>query len=207
MGPGVDAKIVPLVKSATDFLDMSQIDITFNVAAPDFEALRNSFLNEDRVPDRAWLMYSPADQTQFEVKRIRLEDGNWEPDPEMAQVEASYVNKFAVELGATVGFMGCCLESRDSIIRREETNFGNFIADLIRTEYATDFALVNAGSFRKNGVIPAGPISLMHLQESFPFNDIIVVLRMTGKVFLEALEHAVSAYPAEEGRFPQVSNV
>ena len=92
-------------------------------------------------------------------------------------------------------------------MRREETNMGNFISDLVRTEYYCDFALINAGSFRKNGVIPAGYISTMKLYECFPFNDPIVVLKMKGKVLKEALEWAVGAYPAEEGKFPQISNL
>ena len=66
-------------------------------------------------------------------------------------------------MGHTIGYVGDDLESRDSVIRKEETNFGNFIADLMRTEYLTDFALVNSGSFRKNGVIAAGPISLLNI--------------------------------------------
>lgn len=66
-------------------------------------------------------------------------------------------------MGHTVGYLGIDLESQDSIIRREETNFGNFIADLMRTEYATDFAIVNSGSFRKNAVIPQGPMTLLQI--------------------------------------------
>jgi len=77
----------------------------------------------------------------------------------------------------------------------------------MRTEYSTDFALVNSGSFRKNAVFEAGPISLMNIQESFPFNDNTLVLKMSGAIFKEALEWSVSKYPAEEGRFPQVSNL
>ena len=38
-------------------------------------------------------------------------------------------------MGHTIGYIGLDLESRDSIIRRKETNFGNMIADLMRTEY------------------------------------------------------------------------
>ncbi len=66
-------------------------------------------------------------------------------------------------MGHTVGYLGVDLESQDSKMRREETNFGNFIADLTRTEYASDFALLNSGSFRKNAVIPKGPMTLMQI--------------------------------------------
>ena len=87
------------------------------------------------------------------------------------------------------------LEARDEIARTQETNFGNFIADLLRTEYATDFSLINCGSFRLNQLIPAGPITGKTLQGLFPFPDTGLVLKMPGSVFKEALEEAVSRYP------------
>lgn len=90
------------------------------------------------------------------------------------------MQKFHEEMGHTIGYMGVDLESRDEIIRREESNYGNFAADLIRTEYAADFAIFNAGTLRINRVIPAGPISLLHIQETFPFHDIVMVLKMSG---------------------------
>ena len=42
---------------------------------------------------------------------------------------------------------------------------------------------------------------------SFPFEDPIVVVKVTGKALLGALENSVSKHPALEGRFPQVSNI
>lgn len=44
-------------------------------------------------------------------------------------------------------------------------------------------------------------------EHSFPFEDPVVVIKITGKALLEALENSVSKYPALEGRFPQVSNL
>ena len=76
--------------------------------------------------------------------------------------------------------MGVELESRESFMRCSETNFGNMICDLMRTEYFTDFSICNSGTFRKNEVIEQGPISLLHIQESFPFNDPTMVLKMNG---------------------------
>lgn len=42
---------------------------------------------------------------------------------------------------------------------------------------------------------------------SFPFEDPVVVVRVTGEAILHALENSVCKYPALEGRFPQVSNI
>jgi len=90
-----------------------------------------------------------------------LADGDWDPEPECAEIEAFYLKDFKEKMGHTIGYLGVELESRDLYIRTSETNFGNYITDLMRTEYTTDFAICNGGSFRKNGIIDAGNFSLM----------------------------------------------
>ena len=134
-----------------------------------------------------------------------MQDGAWEPDHECRQVENRYLEDFKEKMSHTIAHVGTELDTRDTEIRRSETNFGNMICDLIRTEWSTDFAIYNAGTFRKNALIESGPISLMVIQESFPFNEPNMVVKMSGALFLECLEWSVSAYPSEEGRFPQIS--
>ena len=75
----------------------------------------------------------------------------------------------------------------------------------MRTEYAADFAIVNSGAFRLNQLIPAGPIQAKTLQGIYPFPDTMVLLKMSGSIFKEAVEEAVSRYPAKDGRFPAIS--
>jgi 5'-nucleotidase len=50
-------------------------------------------------------------------------------------------------------------------------------------------------------------ISLIRPPLSFPFEDPVVVIKVSGKAIVEALENGVSTYPALEGRFPQVSGI
>jgi len=56
-------------------------------------------------------------------------------------------------------------------------------------------------------VYPPGILKLRDIINCFPFEDPVVVLQVTGKAILGALENGVSNYPALEGRFPQVSNI
>lgn len=44
-------------------------------------------------------------------------------------------------------------------------------------------------------------------RSSFPFEDPTIVIRVTGAALWAALENSVCAYPALEGRFPQVSDI
>lgn len=50
-------------------------------------------------------------------------------------------------------------------------------------------------------------LKLRDIINCFPFEDPVVVLKVTGKAIRDALENGVSNYPALEGRFPQVSNI
>src|SRR5204863_4343523 len=52
-----------------------------------------------------------------------------------------------------------------------------------------------------------GVLRLKDILSCFPFEDPVVVVRVTGKALVAALENGVSELPALEGRFPQVSNI
>ena len=136
-----------------------------------------------------------------------MKDVDAEPDQETLETEDFYMKAFNEKLGKQIGYFGTELDVTDSCMRNREAKMGNFVADLMRTEYATDFAIINSGSFRINKVIPEGPLSMLTVQSCFPFPDTVVVLKMKGYLFKEALEVAVQDWPAEDGKFPHISNV
>ena len=77
------------------------------------------------------------------------------------------------------------IEARFEKLRYEETNCANFVADVIRTEYANaELALINCGTLRSNAIIPAGEVTLRMVQELLPMVDQIVLLRVPGDVVL-----------------------
>ena len=64
-----------------------------------------------------------------------------------------------------VAFTDVELEGRFSHVRTQETNLGNLIADLIRTEYLhCDAVILNGGTMRSNSVTPSGHLTLMQLR-------------------------------------------
>ena len=46
------------------------------------------------------------------------------------------------------------LEGRGAVIRSQETNMGNMLADAVRAYYGTQIAFVNSGAIRCNRIIP-----------------------------------------------------
>jgi 5'-nucleotidase/UDP-sugar diphosphatase len=110
------------------------------------------------------------------------------------------------DLNREVGYAKVELSARREEIRRRESGFGDWVADLAREVTHADVALFNGGNFRAS--IPAGPVTLKQIYEAFPFRDELVVGRLTGAQLLEALQRSASLNPEDNpGGFLQVSGL
>ena len=96
-------------------------------------------------------------------------------------------------------------ETGDRLIRKQETNLGDFLADTYREEFDTDIAVINGGSIRAN--IPAGDITYMQVITVFPWNTTVSVVELTGQTVMEMLEMGAHLYPDECGGYIQVSGL
>lgn len=96
-------------------------------------------------------------------------------------------------------------ENGKRIVRKQETNIGDFCADAFRAFTGADIAMVNGGGIRTN--IEKGEILFNDLYNVMPFGDMIATGSLTGEQLLDALEYAVSSLPAEAGVFMQVSGL
>ena len=111
------------------------------------------------------------------------------------------------KLEKPIGYTAVPLDGRFTTVRTKESNLGNFVCDLMRHYYDADCALMASGTVRGDQIYPPGVLLLKDILNCFPFEDPVVVLRVSGKAILEALENSVCLVPALEGRFPQVSNI
>lgn len=91
------------------------------------------------------------------------------------------------------------------IVRKQETNIGDFCADAFRAFTDADIALVNGGGIREN--LKRGEILFNDLYNVMPFGDMVATGTLTGQQLLDALEYSVSSLPAESGAFMQVSGM
>ncbi|UNI23782.1 UDP-sugar diphosphatase [Purpureocillium takamizusanense] len=110
------------------------------------------------------------------------------------------------------------LEGTGTIIRSSESNLGNMLADIVRAYYLVDIALVNSGSIRCGKVIRATisdaqsagsgkpPLTVRDLIEILPFDNALMVKRVTSEALLEALENSFSDAHTD-GRFFQYAGL
>ena len=109
-----------------------------------------------------------------------------------------------------------------AVERSGETPMGNYMADLLRAKYKTDFAIQNGGGIRDTfpakTYLPAntalvrtgtGPldVTLGDAFTVFPFGNQVATTVVTGANLWKALENGVGGNYPGDGRFPQVSGL
>ena len=91
------------------------------------------------------------------------------------------------------------------MVRRAETNIGDFYADAFRDQSGADVVLIGGGGIRDS--IQAGDVTLNDILKVSPFGNYLTVIEVTGQQLLDALEWGSSAVPGENGGFMQVSGL
>ncbi len=126
-----------------------------------------------------------------------------EPAKEISALVEEYNLRVKAELEEVIGEALVDLEGQGA--RRQETNLGDLLTDILRTETGSDLAILNGGGIRTD--IPKGPILVKTVLDVLPFNNFPVVLRLSGKEIKEVLEQGVSDLEGHGGKFLQVSGL
>ncbi|MEZ4608433.1 MAG: 5'-nucleotidase [Deinococcales bacterium] len=92
-------------------------------------------------------------------------------------------------------------------MRSKESNFGNMAADAVRLALNTDIAIINGGNLRSDTVYEPGILTRRSVQETFPFNNLVMSISLTGAEVIAAIENGVSQAENNAGRFPHVSGI
>jgi 2',3'-cyclic-nucleotide 2'-phosphodiesterase (5'-nucleotidase family) len=100
-------------------------------------------------------------------------------------------------------------DASEEVVRNEESAWGNYLADVMRTAYPTvpaDVGVLNGGAIRIDDVV-SGEVRWEHLARTFGFPTRVALVWLTGRDLREqVLERGVSGGRGE-GRFLQVSGL
>ncbi len=143
-------------------------------------------------------------------------------DAAAAAMVKKYKDQLSSKLDVKIGKVSGVFPRGGSpaVERSGETPMGNYIADLMRAKYKTDFAIQNGGGIRDTfpaktyvpaatGLVRtgAGPldVTLGDAFTVFPFGNQIATTVVTGANLWKALENGVGGNYPGDGRFPQIS--
>ncbi|MBS0605166.1 MAG: bifunctional metallophosphatase/5'-nucleotidase [Verrucomicrobia bacterium] len=129
-------------------------------------------------------------------------------DPVIAEKIATLEERFDAFALEPIAVVKERLDSTNPAIRTKETSMGNLVADAIRFTCEADAAIIGGGLIRGDKIYEPGTvITLKDLLSELPFSNLNMVVEITGKEILEALENGVSQVEGKAGRFPQVSGI
>jgi len=131
-------------------------------------------------------------------------DENVPEDPEMISFLKPWLDKAEVITQEPLGKTTVTLDGVRENVRSGETNLGNLVTDAFRDLTKTDIAFQNGGGIR--APINPGTITFGDIRRSFPFNNTVVTLSLTGAELLEVLNRSASL-PRPAGGFLQVSGM
>ena len=144
------------------------------------------------------------------------------PDATATAMVKKYKDQLSAKLDVKIGQVSGTFPRGGSpaVERSGETPMGNYIADVMRAKYKTDFAIQNGGGIRDTfpartyvpaatGLVRtgAGPldVTLGDAFTVFPFGNQIATTVITGANLWKALENGVGGNYPGDGRFPQIS--
>ncbi len=139
-------------------------------------------------------------------RRLAVDPARVAADPKVEAALTPYAKEIA-PYDRVIGEAAVALDLREETVREQESNFGNYVADLLRSETGADAALINGGAFRDDRILKPGPLTLRDLYTALPFNNRMIVLEITGQQLVAALENGVGLAGRRAGRFPQISGI
>ena len=112
-------------------------------------------------------------------------------------------------VNAPVGTTAFALIDRDAhdnrLVRRQETNLGDFMADVARYTTGADIGVCNGGGLRAG--LYNETITYGNIVSVWPFNNTMRVVECTGQQLLDAFEVSAANLPRENGDFMHVSGL
>ena len=129
-------------------------------------------------------------------------------DAELEAAAKVYLDKLSKELDVEIGSTSTELDSRRATIRSQEAAVGNLITDAMRMAVGADIALTNGGGIRANRTYaPGTKLTRRDILSELPFGNKTVLIELTGKDVVAALENGFSQIEKVAGRFPHVSGL
>lgn len=119
---------------------------------------------------QAWRSNIYSKKWDFAITRRNIVNSIPE-DSHSKQLADDLQTRLRAKLEKPIGYTAAPLDARFTTVRLQESNYGNFVCDIMRLYYNTDCALIASGTIRGDQVYPPGVIRLKDLMnwcESLP---------------------------------------
>ncbi len=140
----------------------------------------------------------------------------WPVEEDIADLKKAWIDTIHAQLGVKIGTASVVLDNYDAdgkrLVRRQETNSGDFCADALYYLFDSmglpvDAAIMNGGGIRNKAL--TGELTCQSAKEIHTFGNVACLQTVTGQQLLDALEWGARGAGTGEkmGSFLQVSGI
>ncbi len=123
------------------------------------------------------------------------------PDEEILSLLQPYMDSFGDRGFAVIGETGDIFSRTPLADPMSSSNLANLVADSYRYVTDADFAFVNEGGLRAD--LDKGPVTIEELHRVLPFNNTLIVFKLTGTQILDIIQTMTSTLMNTDGKlFP-----
>ena len=155
-----------------------------------------------------WIESDDAGVRHLKTAAEFFDLASFKPAPDIAKLVDSYRTRLKARLEPTIATIAAPFDTFRANVRTSENGFANLVADALRNYLGADLVLLNAGGIRGNKSYAAGStLSRGDIQRELPFGNRTALLKVSGNVILQALEHGIDCGLRADGCFIHMSNV
>jgi 2',3'-cyclic-nucleotide 2'-phosphodiesterase (5'-nucleotidase family) len=119
------------------------------------------------------------------------------PDQKVEAILLPYLEAYGDQGETVVGEAGALFSRKPLSGRPSSSNLANLVADAYRFATGADFAFVNEGGLRAD--LNKGPVTVDELHAVLPFDNTLVVFKITGAQLLQIIVNVSSGLISENG--------
>lgn len=145
--------------------------------------------------------------TGFVYNQLFLTEAYAEDEAVKALVD-SYNAQVDAALEVTIGYLAEDLPWSTELVRCQNSPIANLVTDALLDFFKADGAtlcIVNGGGIRAK--LDAGEVSIREVTSVLPFDNNMMLVEASGQTIWDALQNGISAWPAGNGKFPQVAGM
>lgn len=153
---------------------------------------------------------TPGGEPAIEPRRLAMDDTVAEDETYVRTISSKWRSRLLELypfLESTVGHAALAMDGREVAVRNEESSWGNFITDQMRTAFGdppADLAFVNSGTLRLDDYVE-NDITFEDIARTFGFSSYLRYMTISGEDFRNLLEAGYRGTGPSKGYFPQVS--
>jgi 5'-nucleotidase/UDP-sugar diphosphatase len=131
---------------------------------------------------------------------------DYEPDPVTKEHIETWNKMLPKDSTDPICLIAKTLYSVTERVRTRETNMASLFADALKVQFDADMAMVTGGAVRGDGIYyPGTYFTKGMLDKEAPFPNKCMVVEITGKTFLQAVEYGLSFAGQTVGAWPHFS--